>query len=65
MKNRVSTAVLAVALATSSAAIAAPPVYSAQSVETPGALFNCEMPSRGPRIMLGPCWLDYVGRNAG
>ena len=65
MKIRISTAVLAVALATSTAAIAGPRDYSDQGVETPGALFNCVIPSPGPGgFRLGPCWLDYVGRDA-
>ncbi len=64
MKIRISTAVLAAALVTSSAAVAAPRDYSQQGVETPGALFNCVIPYPGPGgFRTGPCWLDYVGRN--
>ena len=49
----------------STAAIAGPRDYSDQGVETPGALFNCVIPSPGPGgFRLGPCWLDYVGRDA-
>lgn len=67
MKNRLSTAALAAALAMSSAAIANNPHdYSNVGIEQPGAWFNCVSPYPGPGgFRTGPCWLDYVGRNAG
>ena len=66
MTNRFSAAAMAVALVTSSAAIAAPRDYSAVGIEQPGAWFNCVSPYPGPGgFRTGPCWLDYVGRNAG
>ncbi len=66
MKNRISAAALAVALAMSSAAVAARPDYSGVGPEQPGAWFNCVSPYPGPGgFRTGPCWLDYVGRNAG
>ena len=66
MKNRISAAAFAGALVASSAAVAAPRDYSEVGVETPGAWFNCVSPYPGPGgFRTGPCWLDYVGRNAG
>jgi hypothetical protein len=66
MTNRFSAAALAIALVTSSAAIAGPRDYSQVGVETPGAWFNCDIPTPGPRgFRTGPCWLEYVGRNGG
>ncbi len=66
MKSRVLAAALAAALATSSAAIAVPRDYSGVGPEQPGAWFNCIIPYPGPGgFRTGPCWLDYVGRNAG
>ena len=59
MKNRVSAAALAVALVTSSAAIAAPRDHTLNTLESPGAYFHCMMPRPGP-LRDGPCWLDSV-----
>jgi len=61
MKSRVLAATLAAALVTSSAAIAAPRDFSLNTVETPGAYFNCQSPHPGPpAFRIGPCWLDAV-----
>lgn len=61
MKNRVSAAALAVALVTSSAAIAAPRDHTLNTLESPGAYFHCESPHPGPpAFRIGPCWLDSV-----
>ena len=66
MKSKISAAALAFALVTSSAAIAAPRDYSGYGIEQPGSWFNCVIPYPGPGgSRTGPCWLDYVGRNAG
>ena len=64
MTSRYSTAALAVAIVTSSAALAEPPDWSTtNTIETPGAYFHCYQ-AHGPAFRTGPCWLDYVGRNA-
>ncbi|HEU4704545.1 MAG TPA: hypothetical protein VFS45_02385 [Sphingomicrobium sp.] len=66
MRNGFSAAALAVATVMSSAALSAPRDYSQVGIEQPGAWFNCVSPYPGPGgFRTGPCWLDFVGRNAG
>ena len=58
MKNAVFAA-LAVALVTSTAAIAAPKDKSGTSDSEVGQYFNCIIPTLGPKgYRTGACWLD-------